>query len=74
MSLLIRGRDEIVFPDKRVLLEREGDYTIWGPGVPHKWHVLEESLVITIRWPSVPDDVVYLTDSELEIHLHALRS
>jgi hypothetical protein len=74
MSLLIRGRDEITFPDKRVVLQKEGDYAIWEPGVPHKWRALDDCLVITIRWPSVANDIAYLTAGELEHHLQSLRT
>jgi quercetin dioxygenase-like cupin family protein len=36
-----------------VLLERQGDYVVWGPGVDHSWRAEEESVVLTVRWPSV---------------------
>ena len=30
------------------------DYLIWGKGVDHSWVAEEESVVLTVRWPSVP--------------------
>src|SRR5687767_4759705 len=29
-----------------------GEYCIWGPGVLHYWKILEDTLVITSRWPA----------------------
>jgi len=54
LNLLIRGRFVLVFPDREVSLEREGDFVLFGPGVPHSYRSVEESLVLTVRWPSVP--------------------
>lgn len=65
ISLLLRGRDRISFPDGDALLEHEGDYVIWGPGIPHRWHALADSVVLTIRWPSAAGDAVVLSDDEL---------
>jgi hypothetical protein len=25
---------------------------MWGPGVDHSWEALEDSVVLTVRWPS----------------------
>lgn len=54
IGILIRGKVEMVFRDKTQILSKEGDYVMWGPSIDHKWRVLEDSLVITIRWPSTP--------------------
>ena len=35
-------------------LEKEGDYAVWGPGIGHSWQAEEDSIVITVRWPSIP--------------------
>lgn len=56
LSLLVRGRFRLGFPERAVVLEREGDYALWPPGVAHDWHAEEESVVVTIRWPSLPAD------------------
>ncbi|MET9017469.1 signal peptidase I, partial [Streptomyces olivaceoviridis] len=39
---------------RSVLLEEQGDYVVWGRGVDHSWFAEEESVVLTVRWPSVP--------------------
>jgi hypothetical protein len=36
-----------------VILERPGDYLVWGQGVAHTYRAEEDSTVITVRWPSV---------------------
>jgi hypothetical protein len=58
MSLLVSGRFHLDFPShgRSVTLVRAGDYAIWSLGVSHRWRVLEDAVVITIRWPSRPDD------------------
>ena len=56
LSILVRGRFRLRFPDRVVVLEREGDYALWEPGVAHDWLAEEESVVVTVRWPSVPND------------------
>jgi mannose-6-phosphate isomerase-like protein (cupin superfamily) len=56
LNILIRGRFVIVLPDQEVALEREGDFVLFGPGVAHSYRSLEESLVLTVRWPSRPPE------------------
>ena len=54
LLLLVSGRFRVELRDRSVLLERCGDYVMWGPGVDHSWRAEEESVVLTVRWPSVP--------------------
>ena len=54
LNVLIRGRFILLFPDQEVVLEKEGDFVLFGPDTPHSFRSEEESLVLTIRWPSVP--------------------
>jgi quercetin dioxygenase-like cupin family protein len=54
LNVLIRGKFVLCFPDQEVSLEREGDFVLFGPGVAHSFRSVEESLVLTIRWPSRP--------------------
>jgi quercetin dioxygenase-like cupin family protein len=58
LVVLIRGRFVVEFPHVEVVLEEEGDYSLWPPGLAHSWRAEEETLVVTVRWPSVPDDAV----------------
>jgi mannose-6-phosphate isomerase-like protein (cupin superfamily) len=37
-----------------VALVKEGDFVLFGPGVAHSFRSEQESLVLTVRWPSRP--------------------
>jgi hypothetical protein len=53
--LLVSGRFRIRFsdePDDEVLLTKQGDYVTWGPNVDHRWTAEDDSVVVTVRWPS----------------------
>lgn len=54
LNILIRGHFVLLFPDQEIALEKEGDFVLFGPGVPHSYRSVEESLVLTVRWPSAP--------------------
>ena len=54
LNILIRGKFVLLFPDREVPLEREGDFVLFGPGIAHSFRSVEESLVLTVRWPSRP--------------------
>ncbi len=54
LNVLVRGRFVLLFPDHEVLLEKEGDFVLFGPGIAHSFRCEEESLVLTVRWPSIP--------------------
>lgn len=54
LLVLISGRFRVELRDRSVLLSEQGDYVIWGPGVDHSYRAEEESVVMTVRWPSVP--------------------
>lgn len=54
LNILMRGRFVLLFPEREVPLAREGDFVLFGPGVPHSFRSEEESLVLTVRWPSKP--------------------
>ncbi|HYB99183.1 MAG TPA: hypothetical protein VEC57_08590 [Candidatus Limnocylindrales bacterium] len=56
VSVLVSGRFRIRFADGEVVLCEPGDYALWAPGVAHHWVAEEESTIVTVRWPSVPDD------------------
>ncbi len=56
LSVLVRGRFRLRFPNRIVVLEREGDYALWALGVAHDWLAEDESVVLTVRWPSRPED------------------
>ena len=60
LSILIRGRFRLTFhrgsEREEVLLENEGDYALWLPGVTHTWVAEDpiETVILTLRWPSLP--------------------
>jgi hypothetical protein len=54
LLMLVSGRFHVELPDRTVVLATPGDYVLWGPGVDHSWVAEEPSVVVTIRWPSLP--------------------
>jgi len=60
LSILISGRFRIVFENgsarEEIMLEKEGDFAMWEPGVAHDWEAEADSIVLTVRWPSIPKD------------------
>ncbi|HVB43145.1 MAG TPA: signal peptidase I [Streptosporangiaceae bacterium] len=53
LIVLISGRFRLDFPDRSVVLADQGDYVVFD-GVEHSWYAEEESVVLGVRWPSVP--------------------
>ncbi len=70
LSILVYGKFEFDFPKeslsrtsgkvrgKKIILSKEGDYCFYDAGVTHSWRILEDCLLISIRWPSIPGDQV----------------
>jgi quercetin dioxygenase-like cupin family protein len=54
MLILVRGRFRLDLSVASTTLAKEGDYAVWGPGIDHSWQAEEDSVVITVRWPSIP--------------------
>ncbi len=65
LSILVSGAFRVVFPEDglEVNLVDPGDYVVWAPGVAHTWQALKETTILTVRWPSLPDDQ-YATGTE----------
>ncbi len=53
LIILVSGRFRIEFPHRSVLLAAPGDYVVFER-VGHSWHAEEESVIVGIRWPSIP--------------------
>lgn len=54
LSLLIRGKFGIKLEgEEEILLPKEGDYAMWNPNIAHITNSYEDSLIITVRWPSL---------------------
>ncbi|WP_053641476.1 MULTISPECIES: signal peptidase I [unclassified Streptomyces] len=57
LLVLVSGKFRVQFHEEDggdTLLEEPGDYVVWGRGVDHSWTAEEESVVMTVRWPSIP--------------------
>jgi quercetin dioxygenase-like cupin family protein len=54
LVILVSGTFRVDLSVKSVTLTRQGDYLTWGPGIEHSWQAEEDSVVITVRWPSIP--------------------
>ena len=60
LSILIDGCIRIFFAtgQETVLAER-GAYILWPPGLAHRWQIeQDQTIVLTVRWPSLAGDVV----------------
>jgi hypothetical protein len=53
MLMLISGRFRVELPGRDVLLAKQGDYVVFH-GIGHSWQAEEESVVLAVRWPSIP--------------------
>jgi hypothetical protein len=52
--ILVEGRFRLNLPDESIVLATRGDYVMWGAGLDHSWRAEDDSIVITVRWPSTP--------------------
>lgn len=53
LGVLVRGKFVVILNEGERVLEHEGDYVLLAPGTPHSWRAEEESVMLTVRWPSV---------------------
>lgn len=60
LSILISGKTRISFPEqnKDLILSEQGDFVFWEAGVFHNSEILEDSIFLTIRWPSLPNNTI----------------
>jgi len=51
---------KISFPDRKedVVLNKKGDFVIFFEKINHTWECKRKAEVLTIRWPSLPNDVI----------------
>ncbi|SRR6266511_3666645 len=56
LLLLVEGRFRLDLTVGSTMLASQGDYVVWGPGVDHSWRAEADSVVITVRWPSFPNE------------------
>jgi hypothetical protein len=53
LILLVSGRFRVELPGRDVVLAKQGDYVVFH-GLSHSWYAEEASVIVGIRWPSVP--------------------
>jgi hypothetical protein len=57
ISVLIRGTLRVTFDidgtPRMETLQKEGDYVVFGPDVVHSWEATGETVVLSVRFPSV---------------------
>jgi quercetin dioxygenase-like cupin family protein len=53
LVIMVEGSFRIDLTEATVTLAKQGDYVVWGPGIDHTWEALSDSIVITVRWPSL---------------------
>ena len=65
MCVLIDGKFQIDFQkhQKKITLFNRGDFVFFEPNVLYKSEALEDSVVLAIRWPSIPNDKKHLNGS-----------
>ncbi|GGU15041.1 MULTISPECIES: signal peptidase I [Lentzea] len=52
LVLLVQGNFRVDLTEGSATMTRQGDYVMWGPGIDHSWEAIEDSVVMTVRWPS----------------------
>jgi len=57
ISVLVEGRLRVTFhvdgKEQEVTLQTKGDYVVFGPDVVHSWEATGETIVLSVRFPSV---------------------
>jgi hypothetical protein len=53
LIVLVRGRFRLDFPHRSVVLAEQGNYVVFDR-IDHSWYAEEDSIILGVRWPSVP--------------------
>lgn len=59
LSVLVSGHFSVYLDDgtteapANAELTRQGDYVIFGPGINHTWRAHADTVILTVRWPSL---------------------
>ncbi len=53
LVLLVAGHFVVHLTEGTVTMTRQGDYVVWGQGIDHSWEAVSDSVVLTVRWPSL---------------------
>ena len=60
LLILVSGRWQLeLAPEghessETIILDAPGDYVLWDQGIDHRWRAGADSVMITVRWPSLP--------------------
>ncbi len=55
ISLVISGELQVILKGEVVNIS-ENEYFLSRPGVAHKYVVRKDAVILTVRWPSLPND------------------
>ncbi len=60
IGILVYGKFSVTFPESHetMILEKEGDYVYLPENTKHTYEFLEDSLMMSVRWP--PQDDQYI--------------
>jgi hypothetical protein len=72
MIILVSGRFRLELTPGATVLDRQGDYVVWGPGIDHSWQAEADSVVITVGWPSRTEG--WLGQLGRRPHVHPART
>ncbi len=50
LVVLVSGSFHVALTEGEKVLNRPGDYMMWGPGMGHTWDAVGDSVVMTVRW------------------------
>ena len=57
ISVLVEGSLKVTFHidggEQEVMLRTKGDYVVFGPEVVHSWEAIGDTIVLSVRFPSV---------------------
>jgi quercetin dioxygenase-like cupin family protein len=53
LVLLVKGHFVVHLTEGDASLTDQGGYVVWVPGIDHSWEAVSDSIVLTVRWPSL---------------------
>lgn len=56
LSILLAGKFKANFGEEEIRWNKEGDYLYWTHNLPHTAEMLKDSVILTVRWPSISSD------------------
>ena len=65
LVVLVEGNFRVDLTEGHTVMTRPGDYLMWGPGIDQTRSALEDSIVITVRWPSAARSTQHATQAQV---------